>query len=325
MSPPDLLALAALAEGRVPPPTKPRGAAADPGRTLASETWRAYAADWSHFRRWCHEAGCTALPAQPMAVAAYLAALAPSYSRSTLERRLAAIGHAHRSKGLPWSAKHPAIRATLRNVLCADGGRQKQAAPLTSAALRQLVAACGPDLTGLRDRALLLLGFAGALRRSELVAVEREHISLSEAGLLLRLPPSASERQETEVAIARGKWLETCPVRALEAWLSASGCSAGPVFRRVDRWGNVDQRRLCGDAVRAILLRRAKAARIVAPLGERLSPQGLRAGFVTEAYLAGACDEQVMDHTRHRNLRSLRDYGRRARQVSDSATKLLDL
>ena len=294
---------------------------------LAPETRRAYAADWAHFAEWCRAAGCAPLPAEPAAVAAYLAALAPLYSRSALERRLAAIGHAHRLRELEWSAGHPAIRATLRGIYRTHHRRTRQAAALTSAELRRLVAACGGDLTGTRDRALLLLGFAGALRRSELVAVDREHIRLAETGLRLLLPSSKTDAEGKggELGIARGKRRETCPVRALEEWLDASDCRYGPVFRKVDRWGNIEHRRLGGDAVRDILLRRAAAARITVEGGERLSPHGLRAGFVTEAYMAGARDEQVMDHTRHRDLKTMRGYVRRAKLVTDSATKLLDL
>jgi integrase len=294
---------------------------------LAPETRRAYAADWAHFSSWCREAGCAPLPAEPAAVAAYLASLAGLYSRSALERRLAAIGHAHRLRDHEWSAGHPAIRATLRGIHRTHRRRGRQAAALTSAELKRLVAACGGDLAGLRDRALLLLGFAGALRRAELVAVDREHIRFTDAGLRLLLPSSKTDQEGkgAELGIGRGRRRETCPVRALEAWLDASGCRFGPVFRKVDRWGNVEHRRLGGDAVRDVLLRRAREAKLTVHGTERLSPHGLRAGFVTEAYLAGARDEQVMDHTRHRDLKTMRGYVRRARLVTDSATKLLDL
>jgi integrase len=294
---------------------------------LAPETRRAYAADWQHFSEWCRGAGCAPLPAEPAAVAAYLASLAGLYSRPALERRLAAIGHAHRLANLEWSAGHPAIRATLRGIFRTHRRRGRKAAALTSAELKRLVAACGGDLAGLRDRALLLLGFAGALRRAELVGVDREHIRFTDAGLRLLLPSSKTDQEGkgVELGIGRGKRRETCPARALEDWLDASGCKFGPVFRKVDRWGNVEHRRLGGDAVRDVLLRRAAQAKLTVHGSERLSPHGLRAGFVTEAYLAGARDEQVMDHTRHRDLKTMRGYVRRARLVADSATKLLDL
>jgi site-specific recombinase XerC len=121
--------------------------------------------------------------------------MAGLYSRSALERRLAAIGHQHRLRGLDWSAGHPAIRTTLRGIYRQHGSR-RQATALTSVELRKLVAACPGDLAGLRDRALLLLlGFAGALRRSEPVGIDREHLRVTEAGLRVLLPSSKTDQE----------------------------------------------------------------------------------------------------------------------------------
>jgi len=128
-----------------------------------------------------------------------------------------------------------------------------------------------------------------------------------------------------EIGIPRGRNRATCPVRALEAWLAESDCRFGPVFRKVDLWGNIEHRRLHPDAVRQILRRRAAAAGLEVPPGERLSPHGLRAGFVTEAYLAGARDEEIMAHTRHADLKTMRGYVRRAKLVTDSPAGLLGL
>jgi integrase len=142
-----------------------------------------------------------------VAVAAYLAALAGLYSHAALERRLAAIGHQHRLRALEWSAGHLAIRSTLRGIWRQHGSRRRQAAALTSVELRKLVAACPGDLAGLRDRALLLLGFAGALRRSELVGLDREHLRFTEAGLRLLLPRSKTDPdgKGIELGLSRGK------------------------------------------------------------------------------------------------------------------------
>jgi hypothetical protein len=106
---------------------------------LAPETRRACATDWAHFTSWCQDAGCAPLPAEPAAVAAYLAAMAPLYSRSALERRLAAIGHAHRLRELAWSAGHPAIRTVLRGIYRTHHSGPPAAA-LTSTELKRLVA-----------------------------------------------------------------------------------------------------------------------------------------------------------------------------------------
>jgi integrase len=102
-------------------------------------------------------------------------------------------------------------------------------------------------------------------------------------------------------------------------------CEFGPVFCKVDGWGNIETRALHPNAVRHILDNRARRAGLVVGAGERLSPHGLRAGFVTEAYMAGARDEQIMDHTRHKDLKTMRRYVRRARLVTDSPVKLLRL
>ncbi|WP_426960037.1 tyrosine-type recombinase/integrase [Muricoccus radiodurans] len=296
-------------------------------RALAPETLRAYRTDLADFEAWCLAHRTAPLPAAPGTVAAYLAALAPTHSRSALDRRLAAIGHAHRVRGLDWTPGHPAIRTTLQGIARLHGSRVRQAAALTSAELRRLVATCDAGLTGCRDRALLLLGFAGALRRSELVGVDREHLRLSGEGLRLLLPRSKTDQagEGVELGIPRGRKRETCPVRAVEAWIEAGDVRFGPLFTRIDRWGRLGHDRLSPDGVRQILLRRAAVAKVTVDAGERLSPHGLRAGFVTEAYGAGARDEEVMGHSRHKDLRTMRGYVRRAKLVTTSPVKLLDL
>lgn len=174
---------------------------------------------------------------------------------------------------------------------------------------------------------MLLLGFAGALRRSELVGIHREHLSFTAEGIRLQLPRSKTDQegQGAEVGIPRGEKAATCPVRAIEAWLQASDCRYGPVFRKVTVWGTVEPQALHPDAVRQILQKRAKAAGLSVTGLERISPHGLRSGFVTEAYRAGARDEEIMAHTRHKDLKTMRAYVRWAKLVSDSPARKLGL
>lgn len=315
---------------------KPPAAALHAGKALAAavayasgadapNTRRAYAADWQHFSEWCAQAGAEALPAPPETVAAYLASMARTHALATLRRRLASIARAHRQAGRELWTGHAAIRGTLRGIARAHGRPQRRAAALATPEIRKLVAACGPDAAGLRDRALILLGYAGALRRSELVAVDREHIAFDAAGLRLTIPRAKGdqEAQGETLGIPRGQRPGTCPVRALEAWLQSSDCRFGPVFRRVDRWGGVERHRLHPSSVRQILLRRAAGAGLEGTALEPISPHGLRVGFVTQAYQAGLRDEEIMGHTRHRDLKTMRRYVRRARLMQDSpATKL---
>ena len=297
------------------------------GQALAPATLRAYRAAWQHFCRWCDEAGWPALPAAPETVGAYLASLSATHTTSTLVQRLAALSRAHRLASQPWPSAHPAIRNTLRGIQRKHGRPAQQAAALMTDELTRLVATCDTTLAGQRDRALLLLGYAGALRRSELVAIEREHVQLTHDGLRLLIPRAKGDQTGKGVSIGlpRAGTPERCPVRTLEIWLEASGCRYGPVFRAIDNRGVISNRGLHPDAVRKILAKRAALAGVVAASGERLSPHGLRAGFITQAYVNGARDEQIMDHTRQKDLRTMRGYVRRAKLVSDSPAKLLGL
>lgn len=293
----------------------------------APATLRAYATDLAHFKAWCEAHGFEPMPATPETVGAYLAAAGLGYALPTLRRRVAAIARAHRIAKEPLDTRHPAIRETLRGIARTHGEPARRSAALTTAEIRRLVAVCGDDLAGLRDRALLLIGFAGALRRSELVGIGVEHIRPTATGIRLIIPRSKTDAagEGAEIGIARGTQAETCPVRALRAWLRAAEIAEGPVFRRVTQWGTVGAKRLHPDAVRQILLRRAAFAGIKGTLLEPVTPHGMRAGFVTTAYRNGVLDEEIMGHTRHRSLTTMRSYVRRARLRSASPSSKLDL
>jgi integrase len=128
-----------------------------------------------------------------------------------------------------------------------------------------------------------------------------------------------------EIGIARGSQPDTCPVRALRAWLHAAEIVEGPVFRRVTQWGTVGLKRLHPDAVRQILGKRAAAAGIKGTLLEPVTPHGMRAGFITTAYRNGVPDEEIMGHTRHHSLTTMRSYVRRAKLGTTSPSGKLGL
>lgn len=253
-------------------------AAAGPGSTARSSpaTLRAYRTDWAGFRDWCRAEKRAPLPADPHAVAAHIEALAPTHGGAALRRRVAAIGFHHRLSEAAWDASHPAIRAALRALGRGHAPRRprRRVATPTAPELPRLLAACGADLAGLRDRALLLLAVAGGLDRAELVGLDREHVRDVPGGLELLVARAAGDAGRDDVddapdpaaaravAVPSGAAPETCPVRALRTWFDVSGCRFGPVFRKVDRWGNIEHDRLGADAVRRVLLRRrAEAAR----------------------------------------------------------------
>jgi integrase len=293
----------------------------------AAATRRAYEADAKAYEAWCAAVGFIAFPAAPDVVGAYLASAGEGYAHSTLRRRIAGIARASALRGAPLDTRHPAIRETLRGIATQHGSAQRKSAALTTDEVVRLIAVCADDLTGVRDRALLLVGFAGALRRAELVGLDVSHLTWTEAGVKLLLPRSKGDKlgAGVEVAIARGGGSDTCPVAALQAWLARAAIAGGPIFRMVDRNGKVRAQRLSADAVRRLLLKCAALAGIKAENGEPISPHGLRAGFVTTAYRAGVPDEAIMGHTRHKNLETMRGYVRRAKLATESPSGKLGL
>jgi integrase len=156
--------------------------------------------------------------------------------------------------GYPLDTKHPAIRETLRGI----GRSGRRSAALTTNELKKLSRVCEPGLAGNRDRALLLTGFAGALRRSEQVGLDVERLTWSNDGVKLLLEKSKTDKEGegAEVMMVYGRHEDTCPVSTLRRWLDAAAITAGPVFRKVNKAGRVEPRRLSEDAVRQVLLKR---------------------------------------------------------------------
>ncbi len=290
-------------------------------------TLRAYTSDLLNYTAWCKSAGLIAMPATPEIVGAYLAAAGEGYAMPTLRRRVAAIARACGVAGHPLDTKHPAIRETLRGVGRKHGSSARRSAALTTTEVTRLVAVCEDDVAGLRDRALFLIGFAGALRRSELVAINAEHLKWIDDGVKVTIERSKTDEmgEGADILIANGSSAETCPVSSLRAWLDRARITSGPVFRRVNKGATVGANRLSSDAVRQILLKRAYRAGIKGTIAEPISPHGLRAGFVTTAYRNGVSDEEIMGHTRHRSLTTMRSYVRRGKLSPKSPAAKLGL
>jgi len=281
----------------------------------ALSTVRAYTADWRHFSLWCAGRGLAPMPASPQLVGDYLSDLGEGYARATLRRKVAAIARANRHAGHRLDTGDPSIRDVLRGIGRTHGSTPKRAQALATEEVRRLVATCPDDPTGVRDRALILIAFAGALRRSELCAIEVEHLTWKPRSLELLIPRSKTdpEAEGARIGIPRGKAEDTCPVRALLAWLQVGGIEHGPLFRAVTRHGTLRTAALSGEAVRLIVLKRARLAGIKGSRLEPVSPHGLRAGFVTSAYRANVSDEEIMGHSRHRSLATMRSYVRRSK------------
>jgi integrase len=287
-------------------------------RARSANTRRAYAADWRDFAAWCGGHGAAALPAAPETVTLYLAARAATCRVSTLSRRVTAISQAHLAAGFDSPAQAAVVRTVMKGIRREKGSVAAAKKPLLVEDLRVMVALQPGSLRGLRDRALLLVGFAGAFRRSELVALDWEDVEFTRAGLAVRIRRSKTdpEGQGRRVGIPHGRVSACCPVRALEAWRDEAGGDRGPVFHPVDRHGNLLPARLSDKAV-ARIVKRAVAAAGTDPAD--YAGHSLRAGFATAAAMGGASERAIMNQTGHRSLVVARRYIREGSLFRDNA------
>jgi integrase len=189
-----------------------------------------------------------------------------------------------------------------------------------------MIEALPPGLLGVRDRALLALGFAGGFRRSELVALDVADLRFRRdgAGVEVMIDRSKTDQQGRGhmKEIARGRRASTCPVTALRDWLELADIEQGPVFRAVNRHGHVSEKRLTDQVVALVVKRAATAAGIA---NEAYSAHSLRAGLVTQAKERGVEDADIMRLTGHRSLQTLHGYDRRAKRWSNPASGRLGL
>lgn len=286
----------------------------------AAGTRRVYAGAWRRWAAWCRLLHAEPLPASPEAVAAYLAELARSgKSVATVNVALSAILHFHKDAGHDLDRSHRAIHSVMAGIARRSGRPIRRAAPLELAELRRLIAGIeGESLRGYRDRALLLVGFFGALRRSEIAFLDvsgRSPIEIREEGLVLNLTATKASAATQTVAIPR-RSDELCAATAVERYLEAAGLTRGPLFRAISRGGRLLDRRLDATSVRHILKQRTARS-------EGFTPHSLSAGFITSAARGGAPEHVIQRTSRHKSVEVLRSYIRDGDAFGISAGRYL--
>jgi len=283
-------------------------------------TWRAYEADWRAFQGWCLAVDLVPMPATPHTVALFLAAEAKrGRAPATLGRRLAAIRLMHVGARQP--SPHDAIEVdeVMRGIRRRWKRPPTRKAPAVDEEIKRMVDAVEPQtLKGLRDRALLLLGFAGAFRRSELVALDVEHLTTRDEGLSVLIVSSKTDQdgKGQVVAVPRVADSPYCPVQAVSDWLVGAEIMTGPVFRRVHRGDTVARTRL-GDQSVALIIKGLAAKVGLDP--SRYAGHSLRSGFLTSAARNHASIFKMADQSRHKSLDVLREYVRNEERFDDHA------
>lgn len=279
-------------------------------RAKSARTLRCYATDWKDFTAWCERNALVALPATPQTIALYISALADGRKTSTIQRRLSAISQVHQVRGYDSPTKNEMVRSVLKGIRRTLGVAPAEKAPLMTSDLREMVGSLPDTLIGKRDRALLLLGFAGAFRRSELVGLNVEDLEFTPDGLIVLLRRSKTDQEGVgrKIGIPLLPTSDTCPVRAIHEWLAASGISSGPLFRPVTQGGVLVASRLSDRAVAVTVKKRLPSGRDTS----KFAGHSLRAGFVTSAAAGGASVKAIMNQTGHRSLETVMRYMRDA-------------
>ena len=306
----------------------------------SDNTLKAYAKDWAHFARWCRMRGADPLPPSPELVGLYIADLAapqgrsPALSVASIERRLSGLGWGYAQRGLSLDRKDRHIATVLAGIRRKHARPPVQKEAILAEDIRAMVATLPRDLRGLRDRAILLIGFAGGLRRSEIVSLDRHKddtldsggwIDILDEGALITLRGKTGWR---EVEIGRGSSEQTCPVHALEQWLHYGRISFGPVFTGVTRDGKRARDTRLNDKHIARLIKACvlnAGLRPDLPDAERVklySGHSLRAGLASSAEV----DERyVQKQLGHASAEMTRRYQRRRDRFRVNLTKAAGL
>ena len=297
----------------------------------AQNTTRAYKSDWAGFVVWCELQGREPLPATPETVALYLTDLARTHKPTTIQRKMSSITQAHvaavRSGDSP--TKSHLVQQVWKGIARTKRVAPKGKTPLLPADIQAIAHHLTPyilsqSLKATRDCALLLLGFTGAMRRSELVALEREDITETTEGLVVQIRRSKTDQEGVgrKIGIPYGKNPETCPVHALKKWCVQGEITSGPLFRKIDRHGNVGTAPFTSQSV-ALLLKHY--ATVIGRDASEFSGHSLRSGLATSAAMAGVPERVIQEQTGHKSLVMLRRYIRDGSLFRENAVDKLGL
>lgn len=293
-------------------------------------TRRAYASDWRLFSEWCSERGFVSMPAAPEVLCLYLTEMATKLGRkvSTIERARAAISVAHQFSGE--SGKNPslsvAVKETMRGIRRRVGAAKRKKTPVLMADMVRMLDATSEgggrgDVKAARDRALLAVGFTGAFRRAELVAICIEHLSFEEEGVVVHVPRSKTDQEGTgrDVGLQREPGAKYCPVGLLEVWLAvlrAHGVETGAVFRAIR--SKRPSKPLASEAVASIVKEYAEK---IGRNPDDFAGHSLRRGFITQAVRDGRTEHAIMQQTGHKSVQVMRGYIERGSVFRNNAAK----
>ncbi len=288
----------------------------------ANNTLRAYKSDFKDFGIFCAKHGFNSMPTEPKVVSLYLTYLSERSKISTLRRRLVSIGVVHKLKGHYLDTKHPIIIENLMGIKRKKGSIQIGKKPILINHLKQIMNAIDEqkieNLKKLRDKTLILVGFGGGFRRTELISIDYEDLDFVEEGVKITLKRSKTDQFGEGLIkglpyFANNKY---CPVTSLKNWLDLTKIKTGPIFRRFAKGSILTSHRLTDQSVVLIIKDCLKLAGIE---NKNFSGHSLRAGFATVAAESGADERSIMAMTGHKTTQMVRRYIREANIFKNNA------
>ena len=299
----------------------------------SENTIKSYQSDWAHFTSWCNDYNLQPLPASMQTVILYITDYSEAFKISTLERRLASISQAHKTAGheSPALVSKEPLHSVWSGIVRSKSTRRDKVAPVMTDDIKLMVQHLKRDddtgeltLHSLRDRAILLIGYAGALRRSELANLRASDLQYTPEGIRILLRKSKTDQTGAGhiLGLANGSHPATCPVRSLRQWIRVAHIYDGPVFRPIDRHGNIKAKAITGHSI-ALIVKKACLRAGLPP--EIYSGHSLRAGFATQAAKAGKPERVIMRHTRHKSEKMVREYIRDGELFNDNPSDALGL
>jgi site-specific recombinase XerD len=295
----------------------------------SAATKLAYRADWSSFVNWCSQHDLCFLPAESKTVALWITELAQrGRATSSIARALTSICQAHKFFKLPPPTAAAEVTEVFKGIKRTNGTAQSKAKPLVWSDLCKVIDRIPPSFIGRRDRALLAVGWAAALRRSEITALNVEDVDFVPEGMVVTVRKSKTD-QESEgykIGIPLGKDKRHCPTTLLKHWIDLSCIKRGPLFFAIGFKGqyfhiNVEHKQRLSDRMINKIIQRSVEGAKFSPRG--FSGHSLRAGFITTAASKGTPEYTIQIHTRHRSTKVLRGYIRQGSLFSENPLTVL--
>lgn len=281
--------------------------------SVSESTKKAYRSDWHVFSKWCQKYEVCALPATSETITLFITSLEGYRSLATIRRYLSTISVAHRSAGMDSPCSSDTVKRTLAGIAKSDNRKINRASPISWETLCKMIDVCGTSGTGHRDATLLLLGWTGALRRSELVSIQVDDIEFVKHGMIVTIRRAKTDQEGKGVEIGIPKYSDEkyCAVVRMRLWLKRFAITNGPVFRHLRRdaskWWikNRSGKQLSDKAVSNIV---KKYVEKIGGNRDRFSGHSLRRGFITEAASCRVPNDIIQRHTRHASIETLQKY-----------------